>query len=247
MTEKNNRYRVEWNENDSDKPREFFWQELGDFNNLGDAEKCLQEASLNPESIGCAGKLKYCSMKKVKGDRIFTFFCGTDSEKEIGQGIVGHYTHLRIRPPKGSPENQRYEIRKSALRLALKSAAILGLVGLILLQGNAEKTRKEREHAEFNALYTNVELVNNYLNQIAVSEEYGQELLDSLKIDYRLKEGERVKLDVTQTGAYVLIEGNRNDEIRLRKEFVDRGSLEDYVIMHNLRENKGNLIDNKPK
>lgn len=104
---------------------------------------------------------------------------------------------------------------------------LAGLIGLGVWQGNVQRARQAREQAEFSALFNAVNTAQKLAGE--ATDGPGQTLLDSLGINYRLKDGERVKLDVGSKSAYVNIEKIGSKGYGETRGFADKDTLERYI------------------
>ena len=109
---------------------------------------------------------------------------------------------------------------------------LAGIVGSGIWIGNVQRKAEARRNAEFSALFNAVETAQEIAGKDGAVDGPGQELLDCLGVNYRLKANEKVKLDVGSTGAYVNVETIPRGEYGLMRGFANRSALEKYISLH---------------
>lgn len=111
----------------------------------------------------------------------------------------------------------------------LLTLGLAGIIGSGIWLGNVQRKEEAGRNAEFSALYATVETAQELSGKIGATDGPGQELLDCLGVNYKLKENEKVRLAIGSTGAYVNIEKIPPAKYAENRGFADRGALEKYI------------------
>ena len=115
---------------------------------------------------------------------------------------------------------------KKTLRDILTAGLVLaGTVGGVYMM-NQDSIGRENKRQE--AIYDATVRINRDLDANQ-SREHDQEVLDSLRVNYTLKEGEWVRLDFSRVGASVNIHSTNEPGWAINRGFVNLASLERYL------------------